>query len=402
LRKSRAFTLVELLVVIAIIGMLIALLLPAVQAAREAARRMQCSNNTKQLSLALHTVHDALQRFPAGFADPTWRAYKRPDNGGNMGNSDLYGFLISLLPFVEQNAFYESIVAGAQACVANAAAAEYRLFHPGNNDSWNVGPNGTAMRSPFIGVPVVALRCPSDGLAATMPNNELARTSYHGCWGDLLMERGWSNRGRGLFAHGEATAGGVRTMGSVPDGTSNTIAISEVLAAPGQANESRNKIAIVVTAASITPQECANFRGSDGSLNLVAGEAFGRGRKGVRWAAAQLCFSGFTTSLPPNSTSCAARADMGEWGIEDRAFITASSNHSGGVNIGLLDGSVRFVSDSVQVANQSASTITRGGVTFNLIPNSNGEASPVFTGASPYGVWGALGTIDGGESVSLP
>jgi len=377
--------------------MLIALLLPAVQAAREAARRMQCMNNTKQLSLALHTVHDAQNRFPAGFADPMWRSYKRPDNGGNMGNSDLYGFLISLLPFVEQNAIYDSIVAGAQACVANAVAAEYRLFHPGNNDTWNVGPNGSAMRSPFINVPVVPLRCPSDGLAAVAPNNDLARTSYHGCWGDLAMERGWGNRGRGLFAHGEAAgAGGLRTMGSVPDGTSNTIAISEALAAPNSATEARNKIGIVVSAVTdlMTPQECANFRGASGTLELRDGFT-GRGRKGVRWAAAQLCFSGFTTTLPPNSISCAAR-DGGEWSIEDKAFITASSNHSGGVSVGLLDGSVRFVSDSIQVANQSEREISRAGVTFNLLNNS------AFSGASPYGVWGALGSIDGGESATLP
>src|SRR5262245_47381867 len=103
--KRRAFTLVELLVVIAIIGVLVALLLPAVQAAREAARRTQCNNNLKQLTLALHNYHDTYLFF----------VYRRGGTAGAttlLGNQNRLSGFIPLLPFLEQQPMYENIRAG--------------------------------------------------------------------------------------------------------------------------------------------------------------------------------------------------------------------------------------------------------------------------------------------------
>src|SRR3981081_4264249 len=95
LKPRRGFTLIELLVVIAIIAVLIALLLPAVQAAREAARRIQCVNNLKQLGLALHQSHDVNDRFPTGI-------YRNPATGLNLASGFRQPFVVSLMPFYEQ------------------------------------------------------------------------------------------------------------------------------------------------------------------------------------------------------------------------------------------------------------------------------------------------------------
>lgn len=103
MRRNRAFTLVELLVVIAIIGILVGLLLPAVQAAREAARRMQCTNNLKQLGLAVHTYVDAIRKFPSGmyFAGPGMTS-----RGDNVRKLPGFLWTMSILPYVEQSALY--------------------------------------------------------------------------------------------------------------------------------------------------------------------------------------------------------------------------------------------------------------------------------------------------------
>src|SRR5690606_35651696 len=107
MRRARSgFTLVELLVVIAIIGVLVALLLPAVQQAREAARRMQCSNNLKQMGLALHNYHDTYGSFP-----PRATGTTHGPNGDSHNNGRLNG-LIPLLPFLEQGAMYDRIATG--------------------------------------------------------------------------------------------------------------------------------------------------------------------------------------------------------------------------------------------------------------------------------------------------
>lgn len=102
------FTLVELLVVIAIIGILVGLLLPAVQAAREAARRMQCQNNIRQLGLAAHNFESAYKRFPPGLLFPTPPRSAGLD-GANWDKHSGIGHIVHLLPFMEQNAIYQGI-----------------------------------------------------------------------------------------------------------------------------------------------------------------------------------------------------------------------------------------------------------------------------------------------------
>ena len=143
-RRRAAFTLIELLVVIAIIAILVAILLPAVQRAREAARRSQCSNNMKQVGLALHNYHDALKRFPPGYVTSGAQA--------DVG----WGWLAKLLPYVEYESLYDQVALN----FANTALADA----------------ASAVRTDLVRTDVSAFRCPSDdglgGLATYNKVNE--------------------------------------------------------------------------------------------------------------------------------------------------------------------------------------------------------------------------------------
>jgi prepilin-type N-terminal cleavage/methylation domain-containing protein len=381
------FTLVELLVVIAIIGVLIALLLPAVQAAREAARRSQCTNNVKQLSLAFQNFHDTNKRFPAGGVDPIWRSYKQKDAPTQyLGFTLQYNFLTLILPYIEQQAVYDSIHAKCQE-KANTSGTT-------NADA----PDGAT----FQNFEIIAFRCPSD-LYAKMFTGNLTRTSYHGCLGDTICR--WDSWCVATTAPNPIYAEGTRIefaphgilvrydqkvidMGEVTDGTSNTIILSESLAARNQDSEDKYKIAVAALskaeASTFTPQDCLNLKGENGDLKQHGGVDVGRGRKGVRWAATQNGYSCFHTILPPNSPSCAFQDTApSNWALENIGMISASSNHSGGVVGGLLDGSVRFISETIDCGDLSQITM------------------PTHSGKSVYGVWGAAGSIAGSESKPL-
>jgi type II secretory pathway pseudopilin PulG len=373
-------------VVIAIIGVLIALLLPAVQAAREAARRSQCTNNVKQIALAFQNFHDTNKRFPAGSYDPIWRSYKQKDAPTQpLGNTHMYNFLTLVLPFIEQQAVYDSIHSKCQE-KANTSGTS-------NADN--------ADGATFQNFDIAAFRCPSD-LYAKLFTNNLSRTSYHGCLGDTLCRwdswcvattspsYGEGNRVE-FSPHGILVRYDYKVidMGEVTDGTSNTIIFSESLAGRNQDSEDKYKIAVAALskaeASTFTPQDCLNLKGEDGDLKQHSGADVGRGRKGIRWASAQNGYSGFHTVLPPNSPSCAFRDTAPHnFALEDIGIISASSNHSGGVVGGLLDGSVRFISETIDCGDLSQITM------------------PTHSGKSVYGVWGAAGSIAGSESTPLP
>jgi len=197
LSTRTAFTLVELLVVIAIIGILIALLLPAVQAAREAARRSQCTNNLKQLGIALHTYHDTYNKFPC-MGNPL------PNAGGYTGRN-LSG-LVSLLSYLEQKPLYDRIAAGDP---ANGIPP----FGPGTEASWAVWD-----------VSPTSLRCPSD--PAKLDGNNQRLHNYAFSQGDDYMNMMGNDpkNTRGIFGWEIWYS-----TNNVEDGLSNTTAMSEHL-----------------------------------------------------------------------------------------------------------------------------------------------------------------------------
>ncbi len=357
-KRVQGFTLVELLVVIAIIGILIALLLPAVQAAREAARRMQCSNYLKQFSLALHTYHDAYKSFPAGNS-----RFCRP---GTTTAWNGYTPYMVLMPFYEQGALYEQATTGANSGV-----------DPSSGEVW-------ADRN------IKVLICPSEAMA----RNTWGRVSYVFSLGDFADRNNWGTtlleNNRGPFVRAAGTNVNHadfrcqwRGMGSLSDGTSNTIVFSErcvtsrrntlrgayVLSIAGIGNTSGTGTAVI-------PKDCLDTRDGKGyktTLSIQKDDHFG-----TRWADGRGP-SSFSTILPPNSPSCSG----GPLDYDARMMVAASSYHTGGVNVGIGDGSVQFVSDTI-----SSGTLTS-------------TTTPVNGGPSPFGVWGAMGSINGGESHSL-
>lgn len=349
---SHGFTLVELLVVIAIIGVLVGLLLPAVQSAREAARRMQCSNNLKQLALSLHNYHDSLKTFAtARYWFGTW--------SGGVGD-DTHGGLTELLPFIEQGPLHRQIIS--PGTYGGAA-------WPPNGWKPSYGPNAAAERaSPFAAI-VPTFLCPSDGLSSQKSpsfwNLEYGKTNYVYCYGDSANSATQTNLPpRGIFGYRYASK-----MGSLSDGTSNTVMLSECVTYQSVGLIKGGIMANVTMDNNTPPANCMAFVGPNGRYSRATGE---QGWRGQGWCQGPAAMTGFITAIAPNGPSCASwRGTSG--------FFTAQSMHTGGVNVAMADGSVRFTSDSIDTGNLSA--------------------RHTGSGPSPYGVWGALGSREAGEVV---
>ncbi|MDD3587563.1 MAG: DUF1559 domain-containing protein [Thermoguttaceae bacterium] len=372
-RKACAFTLVELLVVIAIIGILIALLLPAVQAAREAARRMQCTNNLKQLGVGLHNYLDAHKVFP-----PT-RIGSNPLDSANGDENIILGTgLISLLPFCEQQARYDLYVAGTDS----------------SGKTTNVGGGATVGGQYVWRGTIPYLGCPSDSLSGT-PSfcGEAVRTSYVCSVGDSYyslyvytrdVSRGFFGGG---FGSGKQTSTHVpcyycRSEADIIDGLSNSIAMSEAVTGRDY-NDARIKggmrQAFPVSTPGNNAKACAAERSAtEPEFYTTPATVTGTRPRGSGFQLAYTANFIFNTILPPNSPSCHSGNDGSSSG-----FYSATSEHRGGANALKADGSVAFVSETIDCGNLAT------------------ETTASFIGESPFGVWGAMGTIAGGESKSM-
>jgi prepilin-type N-terminal cleavage/methylation domain-containing protein/prepilin-type processing-associated H-X9-DG protein len=346
-RPNRGFTLIELLVVIAIIAVLIALLLPAVQAAREAARRSQCVNNLKQLGLGLHNYHSSNNTFPMGGSKGPNTQAGATTAGGTPGTTgytptwDGWSSMAVMTPFLEQAPLYASM---------NFSYA------PGITGNYGQIGNLTAFQSK-----VAIFLCPSDGLAGQVSiNNYFASTgpTTINCCSNGNMSP------PGLFGYETCFS-----IAAVTDGTSNTIAFSESLtgeanpATPGYRGNSTGAVAG-------TPQGNGVTAGNEINVTLIGGGNLGMAMQllqtdyqlctaklnmaggfnsgaGWRWANGAMGYSMFNTVTTPNKNKWSAcRIDCCVQ-AEHAHYVQAMSNHSGGVNVGLADGSVRFIKDSI-------------------------------------------------------
>lgn len=393
---ARAFTLVELLVVIAIIGILISLLLPAVQAAREAARRTSCTNNFKQYLIGLHNYHDTVKSLPAsrgqipGFGTATASA---PNNQ----NNDHCSMTFALLPFMELLAPYEQtsygISGGALTTPASNTVHSPILSSPAFND-----------------ISFKAFGCPSDptfgkcySVGFPAGANPISRCNIVYNAGDAIQRNHYNYANSSPYAPtGNAAAYSMasnrapfspfmwKDLGAINDGTSNTIAVSEAVSGD-QLNDQMIRGSITTNGTTgvggnpktgcldrRNPSEPMYYRTTN-LAQVVAARATRIDHGGTH-------FSGFSTILPPNSPSCGVNGQTSISGLtgEGYCLMSATSYHPGGVNVALLDGSVRFVMDGIDC----------GPMTTVLTATNSG--------ASPYRVWGALGSINGGENVETP
>jgi prepilin-type N-terminal cleavage/methylation domain-containing protein/prepilin-type processing-associated H-X9-DG protein len=388
------FTLVELLVVIAIIGVLVGLLLPAVQAAREAARRMSCSNNFKQIGLGVHDYHDAFKLLPTHGAGTTslpgpagdewWR------DRTNCNQMEL-SVLVGILPFVEQAPLWEQI--------------SNPLVNPGNPNWPAMGPTtGNQSYAPWM-TEVKAFRCPSDP-GKGLPTS--GRTNYVACTGDSCdrrMQNGtrddeldpgdsWRSEvvrpaDRGVFfPHRQ------NDLGSLLDGTANTICMGEIVTDLGDRDV---RSSMVRGVGSGTWNDPASNTGTEPDINPSlakplrdplrplfwtppfggsVGQVFGNNAtRGSSWSSSTYMYGTCNTILPPNREVFAASYQ------NNPGVFPMSSRHPGGCHILMSDGAVKFITDSIESGNEQASSVGRG----RLTDSQPGQKSP-------YGLWGALGT----------
>ncbi|GAB6166662.1 DUF1559 domain-containing protein [Thermostilla marina] len=356
LRKS-GFTLVELLVVIAIIGILIALLLPAVQAAREAARRSQCTNNLKQIGVALHNFHDQNKRFPAATHEMN---FHNPPNASGRGGWARWSYACSLLPYMEQRALYE----------------EFMQNHLGITRPW--------WTNDFTKTRIDVLLCPSDGASKAISGYNRAPISYHVNRGDYWLNWDWWEC-RGTFGRGNKV---VVSFAAIPDGSSNTMAASECKIGVKGSRKVTEAFARGVNSNNGSPPSLC--LAEVGANNEFTGSVeTGDWQIGWRWPDSRTPYTTYYPMLPPNGPSCGRNA-------ENWAIVTASSYHPGGVNVLMCDGSVHFVQETIDAGDPTLTV-------FDMpSPPVQSNRPQDYSGPSPYGVWGALGTREGGETVKLP
>jgi prepilin-type N-terminal cleavage/methylation domain-containing protein/prepilin-type processing-associated H-X9-DG protein len=341
----RGFTLVELLVVIAIIGVLVGLLLPAVQAAREAGRRSACANKLRQLALGVINYEHASKWYP--------------DNGNSPNKHSAISFLWDVLPFIEEQATYD------------------KFYQPTMVDK--VAPNYLTSTVNLRSLAVAALRCPSDQPSSDSDVSG-EPTNYRCSFGDHYMAH--SSARRGPFG---GNVSKWSNASRVTDGLSNTVLLGEGTIYQTNATNVRGSMVLATGFNELSkPDACLQALTSPSWV--LVGNGTGGTLPGTRWLHSS--FVSFNTILPPNAPTC-TQSTTGLGAISP----AASSYHPGGATVAMCDGSTRFVNETIDTGDLSLALLGGGATNVHFVWNYVG---PCRWG----GVWGQLGSQRGGEVIN--
>jgi prepilin-type N-terminal cleavage/methylation domain-containing protein/prepilin-type processing-associated H-X9-DG protein len=327
-RRRSAFTLIELLVVIAIIAILMGLLLPAVQKVREAAARMKCQNNLKQMGLAAQNFHDVNKHFPYG---------KSPSYPG-INPMARWSAHSQLLPYLEQNNVYNLLNFSFPPNMGD-------MQFDGTGCRPYTNPNGVNVACNTL---IPTFQCPSDPApplvtaanGVTYPGN-----NYWGNMGTTFMcdlgDTNPSTVSPGAVPNGIFYFESNVSIAKITDGTSNTAMFAEKLRSGGRYSPRTSMLLIPnQTTLASTHAVC---QGQDPNLAISICDGVG-----ICWALGETCCSLYNHASTPNSLTCGGIPFPGSM-VNMDMDVPATSMHTNGVNVGLCDGSVRYVSNAISL-----------------------------------------------------
>lgn len=429
IRRRCGFTVVELLGVVAIIGVLVGLLLPAVQSARENARRTSCQNNLLNVALAVRHYQSVHGHYPVQLHGTDGSEVPGADNDGRLS------FLVGLLPYISQMALVDYLDQEQQSKSVFSPDWQQLSQEYENPADHGTEDNSEGLRrwprngpEPFTSgytawqTEVPTYRCPSDpgsggnsGFGGGAVNG---RTNYAACLGDgcLTAATGPYKQIKGMFVFDEQLAKQTNAAmrgafvprvptrdADITDGISYTLLLGEICTSLGDYNF-RTKPAVAVQdeqllkdpgmvrtveqkrrASGVQPPLLYLSRWDKLDDPQLTGETGFKStqERGLNWVDGMPLYTGFNTILPPNRELVLSAARDDCWGV-----LPPSSYHQGGVSVAMVDGSVRFISDEIDSGSDHQPTVYLG--------------SPTPPGSrSPFGVWGAMGTRSSSELASF-